>query len=468
MNNLVGNILRDIKLIKKIENNFQEELFLVDNLNIWPVIRLELFKKQDGDNKEINKKKVRKNIKINFLSIIFNLLSNFFKNKKIIKKIKDKKNDEIFFSNKNFYYEKYRNKYINNLIDPYFYFIGKNKLKIEIVGGDFKDLKKKYFEPNYINLISLNPLFYVFYRINFIKKLFYYFYLNSKIKIIENKYKCKIDKKSVLETILKIKLQSELFYVLLKKIRPRIIYLSCYYSLENFSLILASKKLGIKTVDIQHGGMGKFHYMYSNWKHQNLKKNNLLPEEYLIWDKKLLDQNTLPNHKSKNYKVSKKLSIDFWLKNKKYTKEYVEKKNKVFFKNLKKFKKIFLFCGSIDVPKELIKIINKMPNNYFWLIRMHPRHSDIKNNNKLYKSILNEKNYDTDFATKSNLNYLIKISDVFLTDYSSTLYDASYFKKPAVVFNSNKKLFFSQYKSKNLLFTKNINNIIKYLCNKKN
>ena len=58
----------------------------------------------------------------------------------------------------------------------------------------------------------------------------------------------------------------------IKKIDPKTVLLTCYYNDMSFSIILACKRLNIKTVDIQHGGFEPEHVMYRYWQKSELNK----------------------------------------------------------------------------------------------------------------------------------------------------------------------------------------------------
>ena len=461
--NLYKKIQIFINKINFIENNFHEKDFLVNDINVWPLIRLDFFKKVGSNIKENRNLKLKKNI----LNRIRNLIRSIVLSYKYKRKLNDYKTkhiENIFFSDKKFYYDKYNDKYINNLIDPYYFYLQKKKkLKIEIINSSLP-LKQKFFEPFYVNLYSLLVFYILFSRINFISNILLKNKINKHLKNIEKKYSIKVDKNEIFRNLQTIKIQSIGFEIILKYIMPKRVYISCYYSLENFSIIFACNKLGIECVDIQHGGIENYHLMYSNWNYKNIKKHNLLPSKYIIWDKRPIDNSTLPNNKSKNFYVQGKLNIKFWEKHKKNSDEVSGINTIHFLSNIKKFKKVILTCITSELPSALIPLINSMPKNYFWLIRAHPRHSNLKIlNKKLNKFVKKGKNFDIDQASKLNLNFLLSLSDKFLTDYSSTIYDADFYKIPKLALQTPNSLFTSWQKNNFCIFSTNLSKIKKFI-----
>ena len=59
---------------------------------------------------------------------------------------------------------------------------------------------------------------------------------------------------------------------------------SNYYSLDSMALILAGHRLGIPTINIQHGVQSKTHPAFTRW--LNIPRNGyeILPNEFHCWD----------------------------------------------------------------------------------------------------------------------------------------------------------------------------------------
>ena len=123
---------------------------------------------------------------------------------------------------------------------------------------------------------------------------------------------------------------------------------------------------------------------------------------------------------------------------------------------MKKYKSIVLVCLTTDIPKQIPQLINELPNNNFWLIRAHPRHTNFNLIKKFLSKNIKSNNYDVNFSSKLNLNFLLKHSDKFITDYSSTIYDADYFNLPKLVINNDLNFFRSWKKINKCIFSQNI------------
>lgn len=58
-----------------------------------------------------------------------------------------------------------------------------------------------------------------------------------------------------------------------------------YYDVGGYAYTLAANRIGIASIDIQHGVTGEFHLAYSNWNVQPSVELSLLPKKYLCWSR---------------------------------------------------------------------------------------------------------------------------------------------------------------------------------------
>ena len=354
--------------------------------------------------------------------------------------------DIIFFSDYNFYYDSIKNKKYNAFIDPYFEYFSKKKncLKLEIL-PHFVSLKKdRFFEPVYIKLLYINLIGYIFYKI---KKIFLIrndeFYSNLS-KIISQKCKFEINKNLLESKYNEIYFNSKNIEKILKVIRPKVVFLTCYYNTMSLSIILACKNLNIKTVDLQHGGIEPIHLMYRYWQKSEHKNGyKLLPNFFYLWQKEQLADSFYK--KNSNHKLIEggKIwlnKVDEILLKKKYLNNYEH----IFFKSLKKYKRTILFCATDQFPECLLKAIKISQNNknWLWLIRLHPRIGRIKLlKEKLEELKISMDNIKIEEPTSVNLFSLITQVSHVIVEQSSVAFDAAYYNKPVICLSNQPRLF---------------------------
>tara|TARA_Y100000294_G_scaffold177740_1_gene204570 strand:+ start:1090 stop:2568 length:1479 start_codon:yes stop_codon:yes gene_type:complete len=454
--------LKNIKLVNILEEKLNKNQLKYKNIKLLPFIRLLLFTESNIKNIiKLNKKNFISRFVFFFLRI-HNIIIKKIKYIFDIYKLKKKKIDLIFFSHNQFYYDNIENKKTNLFIDPYFKALKKkfNSLKVEIVPINYKNKNNKLFEPYYLNLLNVSTSSYIkkFFGLNSENEKNTYKNFNLKYvkSIIGNSQYIKMNKK--LDQII---FDYQIIKIFLKQLKPKIVFFNCYYLYENFSLILACKDLGIKTVDIQHGGQELYHLMYSNWFKPQKNGYELLPEYFWVWGKNQKNDGFLNHKKTKHkYMVGGKLQLNFWKKNKNYFDKYLKEEKKLFLSNAKKYDKIIMFAVTFEIPDIVIDLIKSSPKNWLWLFRYHPRHTNMAGiEKKLYK--LKNFNVEFKFSSKVDLNFLLNNITHVIVEYSSVIYDAEYFNVSSIILN--KKKIFKKYNSKKMLFSENKKNILNFI-----
>ncbi len=463
---------KNLHKLKFLEKKYPIDSLNFNGINIFPLVRLILHSNVTRNNYIKRKEFYYNKIKSKFITL-FKLPKFYIEKLKFnlsLKQLMSKKIELLFFSDHLFYYDNIKGKKINLFIDPYYEALKKKykMLKVEIVSNNFKKSFKKRNEPFYLKLFYLDIFEYLkrsfnniigtrkYYKINTLNKKF----LNTALGAAEiNKMTEKLDQ---------IIFDSEKIKIFLKKINPKAVFLTCYYSYSNLAVILACKNLKIPTIDIQHGGHELYHLMYSNWK--NVPNNGfaLLPDYFWIWGKNQKNEGIFNNDNSKHkYIVGGKTQVDFWKKNKNIIDEKMSgAQKKIFIKKIKKYKKIILFSATYtQIPNIIFLLIKKSPKNWLWLIRAHPRHSNINEINDQFsnKKILNVEIY---FPTKANLNFLLNNITHLIVEFSSVIYDALYFNVPSIVLHKKPHHFKKNIENKNLKFSLNQVEILKFIKKK--
>ncbi len=67
----------------------------------------------------------------------------------------------------------------------------------------------------------------------------------------------------------------------LGRMRPRILFVDCWYTSEVLPVILAARRMGIPVVDLQHGIQGASHFGYAAW--PELAPSLLIPDTFWFW-----------------------------------------------------------------------------------------------------------------------------------------------------------------------------------------
>lgn len=256
-----------------------------------------------------------------------------------------------------------------------------------------------------------------------------------------------------------------------KKVNPEIII--CIQPPPE--MCVAAKKCNIKIIDIQHGLINNLIY----YNLQNSYGEKGLPNIVLCWDK--ISRNylkkILPN-------VSSYISGNPWIAclDKKNTNKFINLEIKKF-KKVPKKKPVILITLQwkknytkqiIDIPEHIIKCLKILVNEGWncWL-RFHPAHlkefsKDILHNEWNKKTNLKINSINISDLSDSALPYLLKFTNVHITNFSASIIEAKIMKVPSYIWCKNENIktnLFQPYLNTNYIYEapSNINKFVKTL-----
>ena len=422
----------DIKnYILKIEQQFPVDSWKVNDLAIWPTLRIKLFFYLINVVEVGNKVQIEKVKKLSILQKIkaeLKKLDAIFHYFSLLKKLPKKKylfvgadSHRVNFKSKRF------NRYFDILIDKYQ--IEKDSLYFEY-GHDTK------------NQYNSNLIF------TFNKALHGYLLLKKgypvKVKfsgIQFDDFLNFLDQEDFNQNFLKKytksyfnKWASETFFhkvnfftKTLEKIKPTQIMILCYYIEDNFALIVAANQLGIKTIEMQHGPQTDIHLSYGSWTKIPSEGYSMIPTVFWSWDE--YSKNVLNKwiNNNKNYSVINIGNpwVDYW----KTTDSDYEYEDYIFYSlqpNPITIEQLF--------PEPIFDFIKNEP--YKWFIRLHPRQMHDLENIKNYLNkhdVLHLVNIEQ--ATNDPLPQLLINSAVHITHSSGSALEASFLNVFTVLIN---------------------------------
>lgn len=250
--------------------------------------------------------------------------------------------------------------------------------------------------------------------------------LNEDIlKELGNNLNVSIDYKKMIGKFFKL---AKLWYDLIIKMRPEIVFINCYYNIYHQSLIYACKKLKIPVVELQHGVINSEHYAY------NINKDlgNLTFPDYLF----VFGEYFKTFFKGQNYFISQEKVFPVGYYYLDLMKNYsLEEKYKKFADIWKQdFKKVILISGqesskfSKDILEFYIECAKRDKRNIYIY---RPRLLNVKLPNISMDNfiIIRERDFD--------IYRLLKIADIHTTHYSTTCFESLSFSVPNIMVNIN-------------------------------
>ncbi|WP_027405953.1 hypothetical protein [Anaerovibrio sp. RM50] len=374
-----------MKALKKIEVDFPVNEWKIDGVEIWPILRVSAQLINSKDNNEYGKNK--RNILKRTYGKICSFLS-IIRDKALYKYIyfKDYSHNDyiseqrdIFFLSYSVYRKaKLDGKYYFTEIFPFLNVI--DNPSYVIFESTITDTWKL---PRYNKSIFLQNDIWFDLFCNKLRNFVNHKYLNQEIycPLCDELYQF-LDKTNV--SILPIsevacqinllKVYEKYFTKKLQVVKPKLVVVEWYYGLEGFALILAAKKMGIPTADLQHGNQDSEHYAYGLWPAES-KGYQLLPDYFLVWG--MREKRNI--QKWNTCCVDKHIPlitgypwIDLW-KNKKIPMGFEKEFKKLEAVKDSRCQSHILFSMDYEMPCEnVIKLIQSSPPEWQWWIRMHP------------------------------------------------------------------------------------------------
>lgn len=227
------------------------------------------------------------------------------------------------------------------------------------------------------------------------------------------------------------------FEKILKKVKPKMIFLICWYSTSSMAMCIAANRLGINIVEVQHGVLD---YLLYKKRRGTIKYYNLLPKYLWLWDKDEYEYRLKWDEKNFKPIYGGHSSDLLWNENSVLTR-YYQKKYERESSNGNVAILVTLQNG-IECPSWLADFINQK-TEFEWWIRMHPAIDDVQLN--FIKKIHVRENVKITSATDYPIEVLIKNVAMHITMHSSVVLDALAFNnRYSIVLNPVAKVYFER------------------------
>lgn len=264
-----------IDKFQKIELNYDVEKIYHDREQVWSFLRIsyyfELYKERSEEYIANKKVKFYKKLILKFSTLFYGFSSWFGKY------------DYLVFSDTGMRIEidgKYIDKSFDRLIS-----LDQQASYLYIDLPNPKHFSQKVIPTKHIVSRNLLSIF-----ISIFTKVLYFFgdknFIDKELEKI-----CQIENLCLgyQELIVKFKIQTKLMKYFLKIYKPKAIYINCYYC--SIPLVKAANELNIKTIEMQHGIVGKNNAIYVPRKKFD---KSYFPDTLLTfgeYDKKLIEEN---------------------------------------------------------------------------------------------------------------------------------------------------------------------------------
>ena len=440
-----------------LETQFNVDKWKVNGIYVWPYIRIKLyFLLLTNSNSEIdNPKSSTKLIKspnenklFSKFKLIFRIISSFYKTESFFLLLKQKK--ILFFGShihRVMHGEENFSRFFDSMVS--FHKLEKEVYMIEhqkVYSANHNQkaiIKLESIIQNYILLSKFRTIFDKPKPVIFLEG--YEDFLRFLEKDITNATSLKINSNELVFWTQKIQNIAGFFYRVFSKVKPDKIIFPGYYGWDNlYSAVLTANKLGIRTIDFQHGPQTNVHMVFTDWNKVPLEGFNIMPTEYWCWDEK--SKQNIENWSKKTTTVSVKNVGQPYL-------EYWRLKNKEILTH----KKTVLYSLQLMPLSEMLNetIVNLIANSDdVWQIRLHPRNEFTKNDIVKYLDNLdvNQSKYDIHDSRELPLPVIFNKTFLHVTAFSGCLIEAIMTGIPSIIINNVGKEIYEDYIDNELVF----------------
>jgi hypothetical protein len=361
--------------IIEVEKRFPVNEWKINGTSYWPYIRTSLayiqrFDIEEKDSAELGRRR-KKKVVLNYAKTAFTLPVHIGR---LISKLKSA--HRIFVgaeTHRSMVNGKLANRYFDAALTDF------NKKKDQTIILDRGTSIDSSGYPNRKSWFSL-PSLYVFlearkrlriapkydYKIELDRYDEFFDYLVANFRN-PGKIKTEFNKAAVRKRMISFYDRKEFLKNILKKSKVKQVYFLCYYTSLFYPLIAACNELGIHTVDIQHGGIGKGHWSYDVWSKAPATGYTLLPEFFWSWD-----QNTANLINAWTTQTQFHRALNFgtpWVNDYAATSSYKPVKSGYILYNM----------ADVSIDDYIAQAIHHFGDDTHWVLRMHPRMMHLRN-----------------------------------------------------------------------------------------
>lgn len=224
--------------------------------------------------------------------------------------------------------------------------------------------------------------------------------------------------------------------------RVKAVFVVGYYDVGGYAYTLAANRIGIASVDIQHGVTGEFNLAYSNWKVQPSVELSLLPKEYLCWSQE--DADVIQKWANKHDRTKRRTFVsghpflEAWRKGDIHLPEQTENKIEKLTMHAEGRPIVLVTLQpNLCCPKSLTPMLKAWAEkpNVTWWIRMHPLAQSDHDNIESLLGQYQVHHWNIDEASSLPLPALLQRSTIHATHSSSTVIEAALLGVPSLIWS---------------------------------
>lgn len=212
---------------------------------------------------------------------------------------------------------------------------------------------------------------------------------------------------------------------ILRSIKPNEVRLLCYYGTNMYGLCLASNRLKIPVVDMQHGAQGKLHSAYNFI--GNLPKGGyqVLPSHFSVWDiQSRIDLEYAKLVKNESILMEGNPWVNYYQKN-------------IASKSIsQQIDILYTLQTGVKIPEFVYEAILSTHEKYKWVLKTHPRTPKCEAEKIKQKLIQLGLTNSVKISNDDVLLELILSSKIHVSAFSGSIVEARLFSVPNIIISA--------------------------------
>lgn len=234
---------------------------------------------------------------------------------------------------------------------------------------------------------------------------------------------------------------------ILQALSPRILLLSCYYHPIGMGLMLACRQAGIVSVDVQHGRLGPYHGLYTQFTQVPADGYALMPDHIWCWNTQTIAaiadgrSDNVPRHRGI---LGGNPWLSLWTQGEGLP--VAEADKRLFAERTIGRRLILVSLQPADnpLPDSLLTAIRRAPADWLWLIRVHPlRRQNMVTISGILADLADQ--VEIEQATDLPLFWLLRRVSCHVTLFSSVAIEAAQFGVPTVLIDPEGAVTFADH-----------------------
>jgi hypothetical protein len=253
----------------------------------------------------------------------------------------------------------------------------------------------------------------------------------------------------------RIEAYSRVFGRWLERSGSRLFLVVCWYDPMVMAATLASRRLGIPVVDLQHGLQGRGHYAYDGWIRRQDAKPSLVPDGFWLWgesDARAVRANNPGLVEGTRFVTGGFPWLNRWLfaiderllELRRSAKEAVKGANRSILVTLQK---------AVDLRPILEEAILRAPSDWAWLVRLHRSMAGERAEWERWAEAKVRGRVRIAAANDLPLYALLSAVDAHVTAFSTCALEALAFGVPSVAIGSEGRDAFSLFISHRVMYS---------------